>query len=310
MKKFLRYTFTLLLVAFLLAEGIGFFLMHRLAHSNFYKTTVANRQSGAQYNYVVVGSSRALTTINTVQLDAMLSTSGYNFSIDDTGIETHYLMLQHLKACGIRYKTLVLAVDIAAAVGAKSPAPSLAINDNDHRFLPFINRTYVHQYFAARKAHGGRLYTINRALPFVGLGYFNVELLWPAVMATLQPSRYYRSDSSGNFSYPSNTNANKLALRSSDTVVLQYKNVHLQNIRDFCESNGIQLVMYYSPTQGRVLSPTPPQVWLANERFLNYCSTIGDADMFYDAQHVNSKGREKMTRLLAQDAGDWLRLKP
>jgi hypothetical protein len=306
LKHFLLYSFKVLGLALLLAEGLSFFLMHQLANANFYKTGVANRQKGTTYDYVVLGSSRALTTIDTRQIDDSLGTQGYNFSLDDTGVETHELMVKHLLASGIRFRTLVMAFEGMVKSGNSSTAPAKTINDNDHRFLPFIERDYVHQYFRDRHAAGGRKYTASRYFPFIALGYFNVELLWPSLYATVKKDYYYRSDAWGNFGYPM-ASLEDVTAREADSALLDLENHYLQNIRNICRNQGIRLVVYYSPFYKRKLKAKGSSSTPANERFLNYADLLQDPALFYDRQHVNARGRAAVTAQLVKDARDWLK---
>jgi hypothetical protein len=181
----------------------------------------------------------------------------------------------------------------------------LSINDNDHRFLPFVHQPYVYSYFHDRKAVGGGLYTSTKFLPFVGLGYFNIELLWPALLATFRPNRFYRADAWGNFSYPGN-GLSETRNQPTDSLALYTQSPHLQQIRQFCAARRIQLVMYYSPKQNTTLQVPDPGTWGKNERFLNYCSLIDNPAQFYDVQHVNRLGRAAVTAKLAADVGPLL----
>jgi len=90
--KFLIYSFILLLIF----NIIAFLSLYFLNQSNFYKPQyVKNNILNKQYDYVIIGASNGLTTLNTNKIDSLISTNGFNLCVDDTALSSQYLMLKH-----------------------------------------------------------------------------------------------------------------------------------------------------------------------------------------------------------------------
>lgn len=295
MRSFLYRIILVLAVAFVLLECISFLLINRICHSNFYKPSVAFNNQNKQYEYIILGSSRGLTTLDTKQVDEALGTKGYNFSIDDTGIQTHELTLEHLISCGIKFKYLVLAYDNTGL-----ETTDLIIGANDHRFLPFIHRSYIHKYFRDRSKIGGQFYTLNRIFPFLGLGYFNIELLWPSIFASINPKYRYRSDNYGNYSYP-NINSTAHSSNVKRLAKLNTNNQALNQILDICSENKITPILFYAPHQDiSIVSDNMSGIPLDIAIF-NYSDSLSDSNGFYDHHHVNAEGRKAVTNIFIKD---------
>lgn len=94
MKKFLTkivlYTFFILLIG----NGIAWLSLYFIGKSNLYKPQfVKNGVKEKYFDYVVLGSSTGLTTLDTKLIDEKLKTKGLNISMDDSALSSHYLML-------------------------------------------------------------------------------------------------------------------------------------------------------------------------------------------------------------------------
>ena len=143
MKKFLFkiaiYTFFILLIG----NGIAWLSLFFIGKSNLYKPQfVKNGVKEKHFDYVVLGSSTGLTTLDTKLIDEKLKTKGLNISMDDSALSSHYLMLQFFYQQQKKTDYLVLAVtpwDLAN----ENPV----INNNDYRFLSERNTTAVSEYY-------------------------------------------------------------------------------------------------------------------------------------------------------------------
>src|SRR5690606_22404653 len=126
------------------------------------------------FDYIILGSSTGLTTLNTSTIDSALHTKGLNLSMDDTALSSQYLMLQHFLAEGKTTKFCVLAPSAASF-----DAINHDISDNDYRFLPYIHRDYVTAYFKQYTSKSARLISHSKWFPLLGVSYFNTELFYP-----------------------------------------------------------------------------------------------------------------------------------
>ncbi|MGB4775135.1 MAG: hypothetical protein WBP45_08185, partial [Daejeonella sp.] len=113
----------------------AFISLYFLRRSNFYKPQfIVNGISESELDYVVLGSSTGLTSLDTKLIDSITNKIGLNISIDDSGLASHYLMLQHFYEKNKTTKCLVLVItpwDIST--------PNPRLGNNDHRFLPNID---------------------------------------------------------------------------------------------------------------------------------------------------------------------------
>lgn len=144
MRSFLRKLIIHLLIVVVLLNLIAFGSLWALRNASFYKPgfLINGFGKGTEFDYVVLGSSRGLTTLDTKLIDDSLKAKGINLSMDDTGIGSHYLMLKHFIESGYATGCVILNIE-----PWNSREKVSVLNNNDYRFAPFIYETYVHDYF-------------------------------------------------------------------------------------------------------------------------------------------------------------------
>lgn len=286
-KRFGLLLLGVLVLGTLVAEGSLYFLRQ----STFYKPSfVSNGLQGSSYDYVVLGSSIGLTTLNTQVIDSLAGLQGVNLSMDDTGIGSQYVMLQHFLAEGNTTNYVVLSNSL---VGLKTIDPEMSVND--YRFLPFMRRDYVRSYLEEQETREGQLLSISQYFSLVGVAYYNSEVFYPSLISIFEPQRRNRFDAYGNYSYPKN--------EYQESKLLSFKNVHLivqnpyfKRLKELCASQGIELVVYLAPMAGtRVVTDA--------ESFLivNHSALFTDSAYFYDPVHVNALGRERASEAFADE---------
>jgi hypothetical protein len=283
MTKFLR--------KLLLYGGLLFVLLNLLAlgsfwslrQSQFYKPSFAVNQSELDLDYVVLGSSTGLTTLDTKLIDSLTSWEGLNLSMDDTALPTHYLMLKHFLDNGGQTKTCVVAIspwDVANGV------PN--IGNNDHRFLPFVGKDYVQEHFEEISTTSWTPERVSQFIPLYGLGYFNSELFYPSLIAFTEPKYRNRFDNKGNYVYP--MLGKSVEVKTPRRSDYQMNNPYLEKIRLLCQENSIELILYQSPMLNQY--QTTPEIY----RLINHSALLDQqTDLFYDEIHVNKKGRRRAT---------------
>ncbi len=85
MKKFLLKIGMYGLVSFIMLNLIAWTSLYFMGKSSLYKPEyLTNRVKETQFDYVVLGSSTGLTTLNTSLIDSLSGKKGFNISIDDT----------------------------------------------------------------------------------------------------------------------------------------------------------------------------------------------------------------------------------
>lgn len=290
MKKFLFkiaiYTFFILLIG----NGIAFLSLYVLGKSQLYKNQfVKNGVTATHFDYVVLGSSTGLTTLDTKLIDKKLQTSGLNISMDDTSLSSHYLMLQYFLSLGKSTKQLILCVTPGDIHNS-----TVELNNNDYRFLTEVQDTLIYNYYNRLEVKGLKVLTYSKYFPILGVSYYNNELFYPSIYAFLKPNKRNRFDEKGNYTYPqieNNLYDTKLA-----TSRPQFNNPSFLKIKKLCEENKIELIVYQSPIYRTVVEfPSTNEFKIINH------STILPEDLFYDNIHVNSKGRDFCTLAFCEE---------
>src|SRR5690606_34999549 len=229
------YLGLLLGVFLLLSTLISLTGFYALRKSNFYKPSfLANGVTEQKFDYIVLGSSVGLTTLDTKLMDSMMGTTGINLSMDDTGLSGQYLMLEHFLAEGNKTDYVILAPGIAALENK-----DVTFGDNDYRFLMYGNRNYIHEYYknASDNSEAATIAYVTKWIPFVGMAYYNMELFFPSINSLINPSKRNRFDDRGNYSYPKNNK--RFKDKSTNTIELDFQHAYLEKIQNLCEKNNI-----------------------------------------------------------------------
>ena len=175
MRRFLKHSLLFLGVFLILANGLSWMSLYYLRKSEFYKPSFALQKSGEQLDYIVLGSSTGLTTLNTQTIDSITGLQGVNLSMDDTSMPIHALMLEHFLAQGGKVSSCVLVFD-----AGQMNQQTLQQSGNAYRFLPFIQEDYVADYY---RASDNTLLSRSEWLPMIGVGYYNAELFYPGLLS-------------------------------------------------------------------------------------------------------------------------------
>ena len=287
MRKFIFKVFLYTCVVLLIGNGLAFSSLYVLGKSNLYKPQfVKNGVKEPQFDYVVLGSSTGLTTLDTKEIDKMLGSRGLNISMDDSALSSHYLMLEFFYQQKKVTNCLVLAV---TPWDLEQERPTL--NDNDYRFLTEIGDEKVWNYYKTIPSEGISVLKYSKFFPLLGVSYYNTEIFYPSIFSWIQPQKRNRFDEKGNYSYP---NLGAPSETEKQTIHAQIRNPYFYKIKDFCKKNKITLVLYQSPMyKTDVLFST-------NEKVVNHAAFLTDKTFFYDNLHVNQVGREKCTQDFVQ----------
>lgn len=284
MKKFLKKIAVWGFVTIILLNliGLAVLLLHR--NSNFYKPSFAANQTQEHFDFIVLGSSMGLTTIDTKLIDEKLGTSSLNLSMDDTALPSHYLMLQHFLKQGHTVDQVILAItpwDIAN----KKPE----LDNNTYRFLPYIHENYVKQHFQALAKSYDDPLSLSYYQPFVGVGYYNAELFYPGLLTLLKSKKRNRFDVFGNYVYPDSDFEAKNV--KAEVYTFDPQNPYLDKIIKLCQQNNIALRLYQSPIYKASYQSLPTDLSI-----INHMEVLKNKTYFYDRIHVNKKGREIVTK--------------
>lgn len=290
MKSFIKKVIVLSVVCGIIVSAIAYGSLYFLRKSAFYKPSYLSRHvNQSNFDYIVLGASTGLTTLNTKFIDSLSHTRGINLAMDDTALSTQYLMLQHFLYEGKSTKYCVLAPSVFDFDVSEN-----IMSGNDYRFVMFNDRDYVQNHYKTFEGTEANLLKLSQWVPALGVLYFNVELIYPALQAIVNPEKRNRFDSNGNYVYPS-LNSQDLSIDISNDIYIGFKNPYLSKISALCKANDIELVFYISPMQGyKVFTSTGP-----NNQVINHSDALQNKKYFYDDIHVNQKGRRMVSTMFA-----------
>lgn len=283
MKAFLLFFFKILGLSFLVLELLSLFLISTFRSTNFYKSNFVNNQGPNHYDFIILGSSRGLTSLNTKRIGDELTKKGFNFSVDDTHIGSQRLMLMHLLNSEVTFDTLFLIYET-------SDKNVKTVSTNDYRFIPFSNRGYVIDYFYEKNANF--YFRSARYTPFIAMSYYNVELFFPCLYALKAPNYKYKYDAFGDYDYPIGKTVS--ATISPSIVNIDFDNTDLKIISQICKNRAITLVLIITPSY-----KTDFKFVGQRDAFfiVDLSKEMTEAEYFYDRIHLNKKGKEKLTEI-------------
>lgn len=298
MRRFIFQLTKYALVIFVISNLIAFGAQLSLQHSSMYKASflVNNFQPEKQFDYFITGSSRGLTSIGSQEIDENLGTYGINLSQDDTGLPSHILMAEHFFESGYKSKYCVLAID-----EAHFNSSILELNDNDYRMAPFINRTYIYDYFKEMEHGFIRPLTLSRYFPVFAYGYYNTELFFPSLLSLVKPSYRHRFDEKGDYTYPETNILTKQSEYDGNKEVEEVRitNSLISDFREYLKKQDCELILYiapYSDLEITVLNSVEMDL-------INHSSLLSDPSLFFDPIHVNSKGKKVASEKFAEEFG-------
>lgn len=297
MKKFLLHILKYGLIVFIGINAIAWLNLYFLRNSSFYKPSFLTHEvKQSHFDYVIIGSSIGLTTLDTKQIDSLTNKKGINLSIDDTAISSNYLMLQHFFKQGKKTQFCVLALshwDLAL----EHPV----LNNNDYRFLPFVSNDYVSDYYQNCEKGYFKPLTLSQYMPAIGVCYYNSEVFYTSIVAAIQPNKKNRFDENGNYFYPETAEVPEKELTA---IELKWKNPYIQKISDLCKENNTQLIIYQAPIYKTTIINHN-----AKYPFINHSAILNDKLFFYDDIHVNYKGKNVSSALFAKAFQPYLNTK-
>ena len=298
MKKFLIQIFAFLAVVLFLGNLIALVVDRQLGKSKFYKTNfIANLgESNSKFNYVLFGSSRGLTTLDTRLIDSTLSIKGINGSMDDTGLPSHFLMIQHFFESGSTADYCVLTID-----QGHMKSSGTEINDNDYRFVPYSSRDYVLNYYQQYEKGIVRPLSSSRYFPLLAYSYYNMELFYPGLISWARPAFQNRFDEKGDYTYPDDS-THPPAVDRVETLLTVISNPLLLEVQEYLKSKNCKLILYIAPYYGKRLEVSNPNSF----PLINHSEILKETSVFYDVDHVNPKGKLMATQQFISDFQEYI----
>jgi hypothetical protein len=292
MKRFLIRLALYIAAVLLIGNLISFGLLLSLKKSEFYKPYLLNSlNKEEQLDYIILGSSRGLTSISSMQIDSSLNTTGINLSMDDTDLKSHVLMLNHFFQSGYKAKYCVLTLD-----EGNFTATNKKLGNNDYRFIGYSNKDYVIDHYNNYETGKVKPLSLSRYFPLASYSYYNLELALPSALATVKPKYHNKFDQRGNFSYP-NTGGLK-TMKPSVTIEVNIVNPLLQEVSSLCGKYGAQLIVYIAPYSNENITVSNGNDY----KIINHSNLLPESpQLFYDHIHVNKKGRKEASTAFSKD---------
>jgi len=267
-----------------------------LKSSNIFKSTyIHNQIKNKTFDYIIIGSSRGLTTLNTNLIDSLTGLNGFNASTDGAGLGTNILMFHHLIQNNINFGNIILVLD---PIGIDDERAQFS--KNTYRFFPFCSEKYFNQEikkFENTKERSNFL--ASYYYPGFTLCENNTVLFPSSLKALINPRLRNRFDEKGNYSYPMSKKASKLI--AFDTVRFNTYGKLFEDFQKTCRKHNIQLTTYIAPIEGTYLKlPRTPNL-------INHSDLLVDCKYFADELHVNPLGRELATKRFVED---WIKKSP
>lgn len=291
MKRFLLKLSIYGTVFLLLANSIGWIGDRALKKSNFFKPSflVNNFKVEDKLDYIILGSSRGLTTLNSIKIDKELDLNGINLSMDDTDLKTHLLMLKHFFNNGFKSEYCILTLDYS-----NFKKTQLKLGDNDYKFSPFIQENHVKEHFKAYETLALKPNYNSRFLPFIKYSYYNLQIVPASLISLIFPNKRHRFDEKGNYAYPV-TQLTRFDTLKPSVQTAKIVNPLVDEVRKICEQNNSKLIIYIAPYQKLSIKLN------ASTDVVNHSGLTTSQEFFYDNQHVNSKGREFANQQFIKD---------
>lgn len=292
MKRFVLKSIFFFLVLLVIANGLALLGALILERGQFFKPSfIVNAfKPGESFQIAVFGSSRSLAALDTKAISKELGGLSANFSMDYTALPTAKLMLEHFYNQGFKAEYVVISLDLPDLDSSKT-----VLSENDYRFFPFRNETYVKEYYARNDKGLVKPLAFSRYLPFLGFGYYNMELLGPALVSAVKPGYRYQFDELGNFHYP-----DFLFMKEKPeirTVQTNLTNPILKKIQELTDRHSSKLIVYIAPylRDEIIVSKSSPYL------LINHAQLISEPRYFVDYIHVVNSGKEKATEAFIKE---------
>lgn len=306
MKKYLIYITLFITNACVVTYGI--FRTYKSGYKEYYKyeyESLEEKINGRQpYDIVFLGSSRTLYEVNPKTADSVFNLTTFNAGIAGANtLETKIIFDCYLRS---RPKPKLFVIDLSAAAFSIDMRPIY----NPNIYLPFLNNPVVYEALKPYK----RVFVLKH-LPFIQLTESDDITRQHAIFGLTGKNKYSETDFfRGHQKSGSDSIKLPFKLTWPNTSNLPIDEKGIQYFRDMirkCKALDIGIAAVYPPDYKEfrisLLPPTllPTIARVCKEEnipFLNlrrhYLSQ--NHQMFKDEVHLNDKGTEIYTRLLAK----------
>ncbi|GAB2497069.1 hypothetical protein [Algoriphagus taiwanensis] len=257
-------------------------------------------QEGGDWDYAILGSSRAFGAFDMNLLDSLTGMKGINIASDGSGFKDNYLILSlFLKSNSIDF--LVLQVD-DASLNSKE---SFSNEFHAFRFLPYWNDSQVQSTLKTEiPAYNNE---ITDLLPEWRYFYFNKYFSPKEVLRRWNNSKIQKDEYS-NYAGGKGQSFQRLLDSSADIKIKHsIKTIapedwhYLNQLISLAKNKDLKLVAFVAPTfygDNSFLKESLNELLIP----IYFPDDFDDLnpELFYDLGHLNSKGRAEFTPLFAK----------
>jgi hypothetical protein len=236
---------------------------------------------GRHYDYIVVGSSRALHHVDPDVLEREFGVRGLNLGEQDSNALDAYRVVRDFLAGNTAGMVLVHVDKEWGAAGASPLVTSL--------YAPFIRE--VKGTDDGRDLFGGD-YPPYRWLPFYRYAQLGPAIGFREVLFSLLGKR--RLPATGFLAlHGSGFNAN---VNMTQPAFPDRMNADYRRILDLCRDRGVEVRFFTSPCHGMQYDPAMLAKYLPG--YHDFSAALPDRSYFGDPRHMNASGAQAFTRLL------------
>ena len=300
MKDFLIKLASYCFLIILIANTISFAANYFLKKSSFYKSSYILREfpEGQEFDFIIAGSSRGLTSLDTKLIDSLINGKGFNLSLDDTGLPSHFLMLKHYFESGFKAKKCILVLDQNHFEKSET-----SLNENDYRMAAFSGEKYMKAYFKEKEKGLLKPLFLIPYFPMVAYSYYNSELFVSAIIGAVKPSYRHRFDEYGDYTYPTMiSGAIEEEEPNSETKQTKITNPLINEVAAYLKQFDCDLILYIAPYKNMKFEIKNS----VSYPVINHSDVLKNSSFFYDEIHVNLAGKEAATIVFSEEFKDLL----
>ena len=286
MKSFFRELFIYLSLIFLILSVYGFFCEWFFTKEKYFpddsKRAWSMKQQNTNYDYAVLGSSRAEGAFDMSLLDSLIQQKGINIGCNGSGFVDNYLVFSRFIQNHNKIKTLFLQVDVYSL----DPEHNFSNSFHVYNFLPFWNKDIFKTATTHYLSNSDSL--VFTYLPWMRFYLYNKYFSPFEVLRRIKNARSVKSfkkDKPVLFNKaPDNRIDSNIFYKNTiakEIVIQSFDVDYLKKIIALAKENGIKVVLF-----------TAPDFFNQESVFLNYQSTKNALDSIlnpYSLIHINAE---------------------
>lgn len=281
MRKFGLYIIKLILGLIAISVALDMFYTHVYSHSHAKRNRAqqALAMKDGDFDYIILGSSRAVHHINPVVLNEKYNRNGINLAYVASFSNEYYLILKTLIENNNQIDTLFVQIDYTFN-SIKPGTLSGTI------FMPFIrDKRYKDNYIG----FGGK-YLLYYYLPFYRYLDNEPNIGVREVIANLLN---IERDSEKNMGYVPLNKKKFMGDTSCSYELKDEDNINLRYMQTLCDEHNIHLCFFTAPIYNFTSSNDLLYKYLGD--YVDFSRLYNDIELFNDATHLNENGAKEFT---------------